>query len=52
LREQTLEQVSELIGATRERARQLEVAALAKLRRAFNKHLRPVEPDFWQPNEQ
>lgn len=41
----TLEQVSELIGVTRERVGQLEVAALAKLRRAF-KHLRPTEPEL------
>lgn len=33
----TLEQVSELIGVTRERVGQLETAALAKLRRAFTK---------------
>jgi len=46
LPEQTLEQVSGLIGVMRERVSQLEVAALAKLRRAFNKHLRPVEPEF------
>lgn len=41
----TLEQVSELIGVTRERVGQLEVAALAKLRRAL-KHLRPSEPEL------
>lgn len=41
----TLEQVSDLIGVTRERVGQLEVAALAKLRRAF-KHLRPTEPEL------
>ena len=41
----TLEQVSELIGVTRERVGQLEVAALAKLRRAL-KHLGPSEPEL------
>jgi RNA polymerase primary sigma factor len=46
----TLGQVSELIGVTRERVGQLEVAALAKLRRAFKKlcqsgsDLSPIEP--------
>ena len=43
--EQTLEQMSGLIGVMPEHVSQLEVAALAKLRRAF-KHLRPVEPEF------
>ena len=38
-----LEQVGELIGVTHERVRRLELAALAKLRRAFNNHLGPVE---------
>jgi RNA polymerase primary sigma factor len=33
----TLEQVSELMGVTRERVGQLETAALAKMRRAFTK---------------
>ena len=42
----TLEQVSELIGVTRERVSQLEGVALAKLRRAFNKHLGPIEDEF------
>ena len=42
----TLEQVSELVGVTRERVGQLEVVALAKLRRAFYKHLRPIEPEL------
>ena len=42
----TLEQVSEMIGVTRERVGQLEVAALAKLRRAVKKHLAPVEPEL------
>ena len=46
LEAKTLEQVSELICVTRERVRQLEFAALAKLRRAFTKHLRPIEPEF------
>jgi RNA polymerase primary sigma factor len=38
-----LEQVGELIGVTHERVRRLELAALAKLRRAFNNHLGPDE---------
>jgi len=38
-----LEQVGKLIGVTHERVRRLELAALAKLRRAFNKHLGNVE---------
>jgi RNA polymerase primary sigma factor len=38
-----LEQVAETIGVTRERVRQLEVAALAKLRRAFRKHVDPID---------
>jgi RNA polymerase primary sigma factor len=38
-----LEQVGEMIGVTRERVRQLEVAALAKLRRAFRKHVDPID---------
>jgi RNA polymerase primary sigma factor len=38
-----LEQVAEMIGVTRERVRQLEVAALAKLRRAFRKHVDPID---------
>jgi RNA polymerase primary sigma factor len=42
----TLEQVSELIGVTRERVGQLEVAALAKLRRVILKHLSPSEPEL------
>jgi len=41
-----LQQVAELIGVTRERVRQLEFAALAKLRRAFNKHLGPQESEL------
>jgi RNA polymerase primary sigma factor len=39
-----LEQVAQLIGVTHERVRKLELAALAKLRRAF-KHLDPLEPE-------
>jgi RNA polymerase primary sigma factor len=42
----TLEQVSELIGVTRERVGQLEGAALAKLRRIILKHLSPGEPEL------
>jgi len=48
----TLEQVSELIGVTRERVGQLEVAALGKLRRAITKirqpgsDLSPIEPEL------
>lgn len=42
-----LEQVGELIGVTHERVRRLELAALAKLRRAFNKHLGPVESEVF-----
>jgi RNA polymerase primary sigma factor len=38
-----LEQVAEMIGVTRERVRQLEVTALAKLRRAFRKHVDPID---------
>jgi len=38
-----LEQVAEVIGVTRERVRQLEVAALSKLRRALRKHLDPID---------
>jgi RNA polymerase primary sigma factor len=38
-----LEQVAEMIGVTRERVRQLKVAALAKLRRAFRKHVDPID---------
>jgi RNA polymerase primary sigma factor len=40
-----LEQVAQLIGVTHERVRKLELAALAKLRRAFGKHLGPFEPE-------
>jgi RNA polymerase primary sigma factor len=40
-----LEQVAQLIGVTHERVRKLELAALAKLRRAFSKHLDPLEPE-------
>lgn len=48
----TLEQISDLIGVTRERVGQLEVAALATLRRAFEKLNHPgsdlgrIEPEF------
>jgi RNA polymerase primary sigma factor len=43
-----LEQVGELIGVTHERVRRLELAALAKLRRAFNNHhLGPVESEVF-----
>jgi RNA polymerase primary sigma factor len=38
-----LEYIAEMVGVTRERVRQLEVAALAKLRRAFRKHLDPID---------
>jgi DNA-directed RNA polymerase sigma subunit (sigma70/sigma32) len=37
-----LEHVAELVGVTHERVRRLELAELAKLRRAF-KHLDPLE---------
>ena len=33
------------LGVTRERVRQLEAAALGKLRRAFKKHLGPIETE-------
>jgi RNA polymerase primary sigma factor len=42
-----LEHVAEMIGVTRERVRQLEVAALAKLRRAFRKHLDPIDSEVF-----
>jgi RNA polymerase primary sigma factor len=42
-----LEQVAGIIGVTRERVRKLELVALAKLRRAFSKHLDPLEPDVF-----
>jgi RNA polymerase primary sigma factor len=42
-----LEQVAEMIGVTRERVRQLELIALAKLRRAFSKQLDPLEPEVF-----
>lgn len=42
-----LEQVAEIIGVTRERVRQLELAALSKLRRAFKKHLGPLESEVF-----
>jgi RNA polymerase primary sigma factor len=40
-----LEQVAETIGVSRERVRQLERAALAKLRHAFNKLVGSPEPE-------
>jgi RNA polymerase primary sigma factor len=40
-----LEQVAQQVGVTHERVRKLELAALAKLRRAFSKHLDPLEPE-------
>jgi RNA polymerase primary sigma factor len=42
-----LEQIAEIIGVTRERIRQLELTALAKLRHAFRKHLDPLEPEVF-----
>ena len=42
-----LEQVAEIVGVTRERVRQLELIALAKLRRAFSKQLDPLEPEVF-----
>jgi len=42
-----LEQVAEMIGVTRERVRQIEVAALAKLRRAFRKHLDAIDTEVF-----
>ncbi len=40
-----LEQVAQIVGVTRERVRQVELIALAKLRRAFKKHLGPQESE-------
>jgi RNA polymerase primary sigma factor len=40
-----LEQVAQIIGVTRERVRQVELIALAKLRRAFKHHLGPLESE-------
>jgi RNA polymerase primary sigma factor len=40
-----LQQVAELIGVTRERVRQLELGALAKLRRAFHKQVEALESE-------
>ena len=40
-----LEQVAQIIGVTRERVRQVELIALAKLRRAFKKHLGALESE-------
>jgi RNA polymerase primary sigma factor len=45
----TLQQVSELIGLTRERVRQLETAAIEKLRRAFKKHLGLLQAEALVP---
>jgi RNA polymerase primary sigma factor len=42
-----LEQVAEMIGVTRERVRKLELAALAKLRQAFSKHLDPIDSEVF-----
>jgi RNA polymerase primary sigma factor len=42
-----LEQVAETIGVTRERVRQLERTALAKLSRAFSKHLDPLASEVF-----
>jgi DNA-directed RNA polymerase sigma subunit (sigma70/sigma32) len=39
--------VAEMIGVTRERVRQLERTALAKLRHAFSKQLDPLEPEVF-----
>jgi RNA polymerase primary sigma factor len=40
-----LQQVAELIGVTRERVRQLELGALVKLRRAFNKRVEALDSE-------
>ena len=42
-----LEQVAEIIGITRERVRQMELTALSKLRRAFNKRLGALESEVF-----
>jgi RNA polymerase primary sigma factor len=42
-----LEQVAEIFGVTRERVRQLELTARAKLRHAFSKQLDPLEPEVF-----
>ena len=42
-----LEQIAEIIGVTRERIRQLELTALAKLRHAFSKHLDSLESEVF-----
>ena len=42
-----LEQIAEIIGVTRERIRQLELTALAKLRHAFSKHLNSLESEVF-----
>jgi RNA polymerase primary sigma factor len=41
-----LQQVAQLVGVTRERVRQLEIAALAKLRRALKKHFDLTESEL------
>jgi RNA polymerase primary sigma factor len=45
----TLQQISALIGLTRERVRQLEIAAIEKLRRALKKHLGAVQHEALVP---
>jgi len=42
-----LEQVAQIIGVTRERVRQVELIALAKLRRALKKHLGLLESEVF-----
>ena len=42
-----LEQVAEMIGVTRERVRQVEITALAKLRHAFRRQLDLLEPEVF-----
>lgn len=42
-----LEQIAEIIGVTRERIRQLELTALAKLRHALSKHLDLLESEVF-----
>jgi RNA polymerase primary sigma factor len=42
-----LDQIAEILGVTRERIRQLELTALAKLRRAFSKHVDPLESEVF-----
>jgi RNA polymerase sigma factor (sigma-70 family) len=40
-----LAQIAAMVGVTRERVRQLEISALAKLRRAFKKQLGVLGPE-------